>query len=128
MDRNMHFPSFSNTLQHIFSHAAVTLLAVGIAFSLPLAAKFILYTWWPMVAGDSHLLLIAEIGFAAVLVLLFNLVLIAREGRRSLRLAGACAGRRQLALALEQPRPKQPDQQRAGCVGDVHHRLRHLRL
>jgi hypothetical protein len=86
MDHNMHFPSFSHTLRHIFSHAAVSLLAVGIAFSLPMAARYILYTWWPMVAGDSHLLLIAEIGFAAVLVLLFNLVLIAREGRRSLRM------------------------------------------
>ena len=86
MDRNLHFPSFSSTLQHIFSHAAVTLLAVGIAFSLPKVASFILYSWWPKVAGDSHLLLVNEISFAAVLVLLFNLVLFARDGRRSLRM------------------------------------------
>ncbi|MFH1495790.1 MAG: hypothetical protein ABIG70_13475 [Pseudomonadota bacterium] len=86
MNHNMHFPSFSHTLQHIFSHAAVTLLAVGIAFSLPMAASFILYSWWPKVAGDSHLLLITEISFAAVLVLLLNLVLVAKEGRRSLRM------------------------------------------
>jgi hypothetical protein len=38
------------------------------------------------VEGDSQLLLITEISFAAVLVLLFNLVLIAMEGRRSLRM------------------------------------------
>ncbi len=86
MNHNIHLPSFSHTLQHIFSHAAVTLLAVGIAFSLPTAARFILYSWWPKVAGDSHLLLISEISFAAVLVLLLNLVLVAKEGRRSLRM------------------------------------------
>ncbi|MBZ0106425.1 MAG: hypothetical protein K8H84_12445 [Sulfuricella denitrificans] len=86
MNQNIHFPGFSHTLKHIFSHAAVTLVAVGIAFSLPSAASFILYTWWPKVAENSHLLLINEISFAAVLVLLFNLVLIAEEGRRSLRM------------------------------------------
>jgi hypothetical protein len=64
----------------------VTLLAVGIAFSLPVLAKFILYTWWPMVEGDSQLLLINEIIFAAVLVLLFNLFLSARQGRLSRRM------------------------------------------
>lgn len=86
MDRNTHFLSFSHTLRHIVSHAAITLLAVGIAFSLPMAAKFILYSWWPVVEKDANLLLITEVSFAAVLVLLFNLILIAREGRRSLRM------------------------------------------
>lgn len=87
MDRNPHFFSFSHTLLHIISHAAVTLLAVGIAFSLPMASEYILYSWWPKVEGDSQLLLITEISFAAVLVLLLNLVLIASAGRRSLRMS-----------------------------------------
>lgn len=86
MERNTHFPSFFHTLRHIFSHIGVTLLAVGIAFSLPLLAKFILFTWWPMVEGDSQLMLINEITFAALLVLLFNLFLNARLGRRSQRM------------------------------------------
>jgi hypothetical protein len=86
MNHNMHFPIFSHTLKHIASHAAVTLLAVGIAFSLPTVAEYILFSWWPRVEGDSHLLLTSEIGFAGVLVLLLNLVLVAKEGRRSLRM------------------------------------------
>lgn len=86
MDRNTHFLSFFHTVRHIISHAAVTLLAVGVAFSLPMAAQYILYTWWPRVESDSQLLMITEISFAAVLVMLFNLILIAREGRRSLRM------------------------------------------
>ena len=86
MERNMHFLSFFHTMRHIVGHAAVTLLAVGIAFSLPMAAKYILYYWWPRVEADSQLLLITEICFAAVLVLLFNLSRLAREGRRCLRM------------------------------------------
>ncbi|MBS1184963.1 MAG: hypothetical protein H6R09_564 [Proteobacteria bacterium] len=81
-----HFYGISHTLRHILSHVGVTLLAVGIAFSLPALAKYILFTWWPMVEGDSQLLLINEIVFAAVLVLLFNLFLGARQGRLSHRL------------------------------------------
>jgi hypothetical protein len=86
MTRIPHFFSFVQTLKHIFSHIGVTLLAVGIAFSLPALAQFILFTWWPMVEDDSQLLLINEIVFAAVLVLLFNLFLGARQGRLSHRL------------------------------------------
>lgn len=86
MDRDTHFLSFFHTVKHIFSHAAVSLLAVGVAFSLPMAAQYILYTWWPRVESDSQLLLITEISFAAVLVMLFNLILVAREGRRGLRM------------------------------------------
>jgi hypothetical protein len=86
MTRIPHFFSFVHTLKHIFSHIGVTLLAVGVAFSLPALAQFILFTWWPMVEDDSKLLLINEIIFAAVLVLLFNLFLGARQGRRSHRL------------------------------------------
>ena len=81
-----HFYGISHTLRHILSHVGVTLLAVGIAFSLPALAKYILFTWWPMVEKDSQLLLVNEIVFAAVLVLLFNLFLGARQGRLSHRL------------------------------------------
>jgi len=86
MDRDTHFLGFFHTVKHIFSHAAVSLLAVGVAFSLPMVAQYILYTWWPRVESDSQLLLITEISFAAVLVMLFNLILVAREGRRGLRM------------------------------------------
>lgn len=86
MARSPHFFSLFLTLRHIFSHIGVTLLAVGIAFSLPTLARFILFTWWPMVEDDSQLLLINEISFAAVLVLLFNLFLGVRQGRLSHRM------------------------------------------
>ncbi|MDP1644852.1 MAG: hypothetical protein Q8L71_05040 [Thiobacillus sp.] len=86
MERNPHFPGIFHTLRHILSHIGVTLLAVGIAFSLPMLAKFILFTWWPMVEDDSQMLLINEISFAALLVLLFNLFLNAQQGRRSHRM------------------------------------------
>lgn len=62
-----------SSLRHVFAHAAITLLAVGIAFALPDVAQYILYSWWPMVQDDSQMLLLTEIGFAALLVLLFNL-------------------------------------------------------
>ena len=86
MAHPLHFNSFFHTLRHIFSHIGVTLLAVGIAFSLPALARYILYTWWPMVENDSQLLLANEIIFAAVLVLLFNLFLGARQGHLSRRM------------------------------------------
>lgn len=81
-----HLIGIAHTLRHVFSHAAVTLLAVGIAFSLPTLAEYILFSWWPRVEADSHLLLINEISFAAVLVVLFNLFLGARQGRLSHRM------------------------------------------
>lgn len=86
MERDTHSYGLLHTIQHIFSHAAVTLLAVGVAFSLPSVAQYILFTWWPSVQGNSQLLLITEISFAAVLVMLFNLILVARDGRRSIRM------------------------------------------
>jgi hypothetical protein len=86
MAQNPHFNGISHTIQHIFSHVGVTLLAVGIAFSLPALAKYILFTWWPMVENDSQLLLVNEIVFAAVLVLLFNLFIGVRQGRLSHRM------------------------------------------
>ena len=65
--------SLWNSLRHVASHIAITLLAVGIAFALPEAARYILYHWWPRVQDDSHLMMLTEIGFAGALVFLFNL-------------------------------------------------------
>ncbi|WP_324778986.1 hypothetical protein [Thiobacillus sedimenti] len=86
MERHPHLIGLAHTVRHILGHVGVTLLAVGIAFSLPMLAKYILFTWWPMVEDDSQLLLINEIIFAAVLVLLFNFFLSARQGRLSQRM------------------------------------------
>ncbi|MGE5318738.1 MAG: hypothetical protein ACM3KD_01025 [Hyphomicrobiaceae bacterium] len=83
MARSPHFFSILHTLRHVLSHIAVSLLAVGIAFSLPMLAKYILFTWWPRVEDDSQLLLVNETIFAAVLVMLFNLFFSARQGRLS---------------------------------------------
>ncbi len=83
MARSPHFFSIFHTLRHISAHIGVTLLAVGIAFSLPMLAKFILFTWWPKVEDNSQLLMVNEIIFAAVLVMLFNLFLSALQGRLS---------------------------------------------
>jgi hypothetical protein len=86
MERHTHFFSMFHTFRHILSHIGVTLLAVGIAFTLPILAKFILFKWWPQVEGDSQMMLFSEIAFAALLVLLFNLFLNSRQGRRSHRM------------------------------------------
>lgn len=86
MDHNKHFHSFAQGIHHAFSHVVITLLAVGIAFSLPVVAKYILFYWWPKVEDNSQLLMITEIGFATVLVLLFNISKIAWDGRRSMRM------------------------------------------
>jgi hypothetical protein len=86
MERNPNFTGIVHTLRHLFSHVGVTLLAVGIAFSLPTLAEYILFTWWPMMERDSHLLLVNEISFAAILVVLFNLILGARQGHLSHRM------------------------------------------
>src|SRR3977135_168323 len=69
-------------LSLIISHGIITLLAIGIALTLPVGAQFILYQWWPRVEADSTLLLTTEIAFASVLVLLFNLARAAWENRR----------------------------------------------
>lgn len=86
MDHNKHFHSFAQGIHHAFSHVVITLLAVGIAFSLPVVAQYILFNWWPKVEDNSQLLMITEIGFATVLVLLFNISKIAWDGRRSMRM------------------------------------------
>lgn len=86
MDHDKHFHSFTQGIHHAFSHVVITLLAVGIAFSLPVVAKYILFYWWPKVEDNSQLLMITEISFATVLVLLFNISKIAWDGRRSMHM------------------------------------------
>lgn len=86
MDHNKHFHSFAEGIHHAFAHVVITLLAVGIAFSLPVVAKYILFYWWPKVEDNTQLLMITEIGFATVLVLLFNISKIAWDGRRSMHM------------------------------------------
>jgi hypothetical protein len=86
MDHDKHFHSLTQGIHHAFSHVVITLLAVGIAFSLPQVASYILFNWWPKVEDNSQLLLITEIGFATVLVLLFNISKIAWDGRRSMHM------------------------------------------
>ena len=70
-----------SSLRQIMLHVVITLLAVGIAFALPVAAQYILYQWWPMVAADANLLLASEISLAASLVLFFNMWRVAAENR-----------------------------------------------
>ena len=41
------------SLRQILLHMCVTVLAIGIAFSLPVGARYILYQWWPVVAEDA---------------------------------------------------------------------------
>ncbi len=86
MRYNLHFHSFTSSFRHIAVHIVITLLAIGMAYYLPVAAKYILYHWWPRVEYDSQLLVITEIGFAAVLAMLFNISKIALDGRRSMRM------------------------------------------
>src|SRR5258706_5628258 len=69
-------------LRQIFSHGAITVLAVAIAFSLPGVANYILNEWRPVVKRNANLLLATEVGLAAVLALLFNLAKIAWDHRQ----------------------------------------------
>src|SRR5712691_5135388 len=69
-------------LRQIFSHGAITVLALAIAFSLPGAANYILNEWWPEVQSNANLLLATEVGLASVLALLFNLAKIAWDHRQ----------------------------------------------
>jgi len=82
MHYSKHSHSFVGSIRHIAAHAVITLLAVGIAFSLPVVAQYILYSWWPKVEDNSQLLLVTEISFAAVLVLLLNMTKVAWDNRR----------------------------------------------
>jgi hypothetical protein len=79
------------SLRQVALHAILTALAVGIAFSLPVAAQYILYQWWPLVASDATLLLATEISLAASLAVLFNMWRIASENRAKGRVADTAA-------------------------------------
>jgi len=76
-----------HSLQQILSHGVITMLAVAIAFSLPQAARYILYEWWPLVERDANLLLATEIGMASVMVLLFNFAKIVWDNRQRVAMA-----------------------------------------
>ena len=78
-------------MQQVFFHAVVSALAIAIAFSLPAVAGFVLYEWWPRVTASSKLLVVTELGLAAVLVLLFHALHLAWEGLRVKRLHGIAA-------------------------------------
>ncbi|MDD5247340.1 MAG: hypothetical protein PHY45_00040 [Rhodocyclaceae bacterium] len=77
------FLKFWSSLGHIATHAGITLLALGIAFSLPQAATFILFNWWPKVRDDTQMLVVTEISFAAMLVALLNLAKLAWRYRQA---------------------------------------------
>lgn len=81
-DRHEEPQTFIVCLRHVLSHGAITLLAIGVAFALPYAAQYILYSWWPKVEADSYNLLATEIAVASLLVFLFNLIKLAWDNRR----------------------------------------------
>lgn len=75
----------------VLLHMCIAVLAITIAFSLPKAARYILYQWWPKVADDGNLLMATEIGLAAALVLLFNILHLAWQDRKKVRVAEMAA-------------------------------------
>jgi hypothetical protein len=79
--------NFWHSLHHIASHTVITLIAVAVAFSLPKAATYILFTWWPRMQEDGRGLLYTEIAFAALLVLVMNLVKLAWDYRGRARIS-----------------------------------------
>src|SRR5205809_7861236 len=58
MDTNTQAQGFLVGIRQILIHGAITLLALVIAFSLPTAARCILFVWWPRDAPDTHLLMV----------------------------------------------------------------------
>jgi len=93
------------SLRQILTHGTITMLAVAVAFSLPEAASYILYQWWPLVERDQNLLLATEICTASVLVLLFNFAKIMWGNRKSVAMVELIAleyarnGRRRRSLS-----------------------------
>lgn len=79
------------SVRQILIHGAITLLAVAIAFSVPGAARYVLYEWWPRVQTDADLLLTTEIALASALVLLFNLAKVAWDWRHKVSMARLAA-------------------------------------
>jgi len=78
------------SLSQMAVHTVVVLLAFGIALSLPAAAHYILYRWWPLVASDKNQPAL-EVGLSASLVLIFNFWRTAWENRDKGRVADAAA-------------------------------------
>src|SRR5438034_9713370 len=91
MDTNTQPQGFLVGIRQILIHGAITLLAIVIAFSLPPAARYILYVWWPRVETDTSLLLVTELGLASALVLLFNLGKVAWDNRNNVAIARLAA-------------------------------------
>src|SRR5207244_2523833 len=87
MDTNTQAQGFLVGIRQILVHGTITLLAIVIAFSLPPAARYILYVWWPRVETNTSLLLVTEIGLASALVLLFNLGKVAWDNRNKVAMA-----------------------------------------
>lgn len=79
------------SLRGILVHGVITLLAVAIAFSLPTAARYILFVWWPMVESDPSLLLVSEIILASILVLVLNLAKLSWDNRYMVDMARTAA-------------------------------------
>src|SRR5260221_744211 len=82
LDRGLPAHKLWTGLRQIFSHGAITVLAVAIAFSLPGIANYILNEWWPEVQNNANLVLATEVGLASVLALLFDLAKIAGDHRQ----------------------------------------------
>jgi hypothetical protein len=82
---------FWHNLRHLATHAGITLLAVAIAFSLPQAASYILFTWWPRMLEDTRSLLYTEIAFAAVLIVFLNLLKLSWDYRQRARMSHIAA-------------------------------------
>src|SRR3989475_11501033 len=91
MDTNTQPQTFLVGIRQILIHGAITLLAIVIAFSLPPAARYILYVWWPRVETDTSLLLVTEIGLASALVLPFNPGKVAWGNRNKVAMASRTA-------------------------------------
>lgn len=53
------------------ANAMLMVMAVAIAFSLPLMVNSFIYRWWPMISTNPDMLFFAEAGFAAMLVVVF---------------------------------------------------------
>src|SRR5258708_12665993 len=67
MDTNTQAQGFLVGIRQILIHGAITLLAIVIAFSLPPAARYILYVWWPRVEPHTTLLLLPKIPLPSAL-------------------------------------------------------------
>ncbi len=88
-DRKAH--SLVISLRGILVHGVITLLAVAIAFSLPGAARYVLFEWWPMVESDPNLLLGSEIVLASILVLVLTLARLSWDNRYIVDMAETAA-------------------------------------